>query len=302
MSVLRFAIPPVLALLTAIFFDQECWRRGLLPPGFGGASAVGGRVWNPGIVRRSLALTCLWGVLWIGVFSPLATLGQATELDLSAVSTPQLFLLHLLFVLVMMVWYVLGFAGQPGFGFAGKNGWVAQFGLRATSVWREIGLGLVVGVGAWFVVLVAMTLLALVLWWLGGAELLPTEPPSVVPWIAALPIAVRLLVSLSAGVVEESFFRGLLQPRLGILMSTALFVLAHASYEQPLMLVGITLLSLIYGFLVVWRQSIWAAMAAHTLFDAMQLLVIIPWALQMLEEGGPGIPIPVAAALAALGF
>jgi membrane protease YdiL (CAAX protease family) len=84
-------------------------------------------------------------------------------------------------------------------------------------------------------------------------------------------------------------------------MSTALFVLAHASYEQPLMLVGITLLSLIYGFLVVWRQSIWAAMAAHTLFDAMQLLVIIPWALQMLEEGGPGIPIPVAAALAALG-
>lgn len=302
MSVLRFAIPPVLALLTAIFFDQECWRRGLLPPGFGGASAVGGRVWNPGIVRRSLALTCLWGVLWIGVFSPLATLGQATELDLSAVSTPQLFLLHLLFVLVMMVWYVLGFAGQPGFGFAGKNGWVAQFGLRATSVWREIGLGLVVGVGAWFVVLVAMTLLALVLWWLGGAELLPTEPPSVVPWIAALPIAVRLLVSLSAGVVEESFFRGLLQPRFGILMSTALFVLAHASYEQPLMLVGITLLSLIYGFLVVWRQSIWAAMAAHTLFDAMQLLVIIPWALQMLEEGGPGIPIPVAAALAALGF
>lgn len=302
MSVLRFAIPPVLALLTATFFDQECWRRGLLPPGFGGASAVGGRVWNPGIVRRSLALTCLWGVLWIGVFSPLATLGQATELDLSAVSTPQLFLLHLLFVLVMMVWYVLGFAGQPGFGFAGKNGWVAQFGLRATSVWREIGLGLVVGVGAWFVVLVAMTLLALVLWWLGGAELLPTEPPSVVPWIAALPIAVRLLVSLSAGVVEESFFRGLLQPRFGILMSTALFVLAHASYEQPLMLVGITLLSLIYGFLVVWRQSIWAAMAAHTLFDAMQLLVIIPWALQMLEEGGPGIPIPVAAALAALGF
>jgi len=301
LSVLRFATPPVLALLTAIFFDQECWRRGLLPPGFGGASDVGGRVWNPGIVRRSLALTCLWGVLWIGVFSPLATLGQATELDLSAVSTPQLFLLHLLFVLVMMVWYVLGFAGQPGFGIAGRNGWVAQFGLRATSVWREIGLGLVVGVGAWFVVLVAMTLLALVLWWLGGAELLPTEPPSVVPWIAALPIAVRLLVSLSAGVVEESFFRGLLQPRLGILMSTALFVLAHASYEQPLMLVGITLLSLIYGFLVVWRQSIWAAMAAHTLFDAMQLLVIIPWALQMLEEGGPGIPIPVAAALAALG-
>jgi membrane protease YdiL (CAAX protease family) len=124
----------------------------------------------------------------------------------------------------------------------------------------------------------------------------------VVPWIAGLPITVRLLVSLSAGVVEETFFRGFLQPRVGLVLSTALFVLAHASYEQPLMLVGITLLSLTYGLLVVCRQTIWPAIAAHTLFDAVQLLVVIPWALELLEEGGPEIPIPVALALASMGF
>lgn len=301
-TALRFALPPVLALLTALLFDQLCWRKGLLPPGFGNPAEAGSRAGKLGVVRRSLALTCLWGVLWMGVFSPLATLGQSREVDLSSVTTPQLFLLHFLFVLVLMIWYVLGFAGEPGFGSHGNHGWVAQLGFKTPSVGREIGLGLVVGVGAWVAVLIVLTTFGLVMWWMGGGDLLPTEPPEVVPWIAALPIGVRLLVSLSAGVVEETFFRGFLQPRMGLALSTALFVLAHASYEQPLMLVGITLLSVIYGLLVLWRQTIWPAIAAHTLFDSLQLLVIIPWALNLLEEGGPEIPIPVAAAVVSMAF
>jgi len=104
---------------------------------------------------------------------------------------------------------------------------------------------------------------------------------------------VRLLISLSAGVVEETFFRGFLQPRVGILLSTLLFVLAHFSYGQPLMLVGIGTLSLIYAFLVRWRQNIWPAIAAHALFDGVQLLVVIPAALRLMEKEG----VPVAMAL-----
>ena len=302
MEALRFATPAALALLTTLLFDYSSVRRGLLPPGFGGGDPPGDRRWKLGVVRRSLALTGLWGVLWIGVFSPLAVLGQETDLDLSAISIPQLFILHGLFVMALIIWYVLGFSGSPGFPVVGRNSWASQLGLRAPSIWRDIGLGLVVGVGAWVVVLVALMSVALLIWWLGGAELLPTQPPPMVPWIAGLPIAVRLLVSLSAGVVEETFFRGFLQPRMGVLLSTALFVLAHASYEQPLMLVGITLLSLIYGLLVLWRQTIWPAIAAHTLFDALQLLVVVPWALDMLEEGGPEIPLPVAGLWSILGF
>ena len=106
------------------------------------------------------------------------------------------------------------------------------------------------------------------------------------PWIAGLPVALWVLASLSAGVVEETFFRGFLQPRIGLLASSLLFVLAHASYGQPFMLVGVTLLSVIFGLLVRWRQSIWAAIAAHVLFDAIQLLVVIPAALRLLEAQG----------------
>jgi len=126
-----------------------------------------------------------------------------------------------------------------------------------------------------------------VAWALGGENAIPKSPPALIPLIAGLPVWVRFLVSLSAGVVEESFFRGFLQPRVGILASTGFFVLAHLSYGQPFMLVGIALLSLIYAFLVKWRQNVWPAMAAHALFDGVQLLVVVPAALRMLgaEKG-----------------
>ncbi len=105
-----------------------------------------------------------------------------------------------------------------------------------------------------------------------------------VMWMAGLPVVVRVAVSLSAGFFEETFFRGLLQPRVGILLSTAFFALAHLSYDQPFMLVGVTLLSVLFSWLLVWRQSIWAAIAAHSTFDLIQLLVVIPLVSGVLEN------------------
>ena len=62
------------------------------------------------------------------------------------------------------------------------------------------------------------------------------------------------------------------------------FALAHLSYGQAFMLVGVTALSVIYGLLVKWRQSLWAAIAAHTVFDLVQLLIVVPTVLR--ELGG----------------
>lgn len=163
----------------------------------------------------------------------------------------------------------------------------AQLGFRAPSVPAEIGVGLLTGLGAWLAVIAALMVIAGLMLAMGGERLLPKAPPALVPWIAALPFGVRVLVSLSAGVVEETFFRGFLQPRIGIFLSTAFFALAHASYGQPFMLIGITLLSLAYAALVKWRRNIWPAIAAHALFDAVQLLVVIPAALRFLGAQGP---------------
>ena len=117
-----------------------------------------------------------------------------------------------------------------------------------------------------------------------GSQSLPQEPPPMVLWMAGLPVVVRVAVSLSAGFFEETFFRGLLQPRVGVPLSTAFFALAHLSYNQPFMLVGVTLLSVLFSFLLVWRQSIWAAIAAHSTFDLIQLLVVIPLGSRVLQD------------------
>lgn len=280
-TLLRVTAVVVPAVLGALLLDVVCAARGLLPPGL--------RIpW-----RRALADLTVALLLAIAVFAPLGSLGMKTSTeDLSNISTPQLFLLHVLMVITMGVWFLLGFAGEearpappPPPRVPLRRQFLAQFGYLAPSIPREIGLGVLLGIGAWVAVIVALLVVAGVVLALGGEKAIPKSPPALIPLIAGLPVWVRFLVSLSAGVVEESFFRGFLQPRIGILASTGFFVLAHLSYGQPFMLVGISLLSLIYAFLVRWRQNVWPAMAAHALFDGVQLLVVVPAALRMLGAG-----------------
>jgi len=189
-------------------------------------------------------------------------------------------------VVCVVIWFVAGFVPVEASSDRRRTSFSAQLGFRTDSVMREIGIGLLAGVAAWLAVIGVLLAVALLIWWLGGEELLPQQPPAMIPWIAGLPILLRVGISMSAGFVEEMFFRGYLQPRIGLAISTALFVLAHASYEQPLMLVGVGLLSVIYGLLVRWRQNLWPAIAAHALFDAVQLLLVIPAALRVLPEEG----------------
>jgi membrane protease YdiL (CAAX protease family) len=297
---LSWVFTAILAIFVAFFMDRMCEGRGLLPPGFR----------DP--VRRVAAWALVAMILWVGAFASLASLfEEVPELDLSQLTTPRLFLLHGLLILTIISWFLLGFAGlrpapppPPPPLEELPDGELApapaaapvplfrrfqeQFGFVAPDVPREIGIGVLVGIGSWGAVLAVAILLGLVIMALGGEDALPKQPPALIPWIVALPVGVRILISLSAGVVEEVFFRGFLQPRIGIFLSTALFILAHFSYGQPFMLVGIGTLSLIYAFLVRWRQNIWPAMAAHFLFDAVQLLFIIPTALKYMEKAATG--------------
>ena len=324
-DLLRLSLTGVLALLGAWALDGLTARKGLLPPGFR-------EPW-----RRGAAFFVMGLFFWIGVTSPLVAIGQpAVEPDLAGLSTPQLFLLHVLMVGTLLSWFTLGFAGvrlapvpaprppepAPAAGWDAQDAvfpyeppapgiepppveppapalpaplpaevplarqLAAQFGFVAPNIPQELGLGLLLGVGAWVAVLAGIMLIGLLLMALGADEALPKQPPALIPFIAGLPIWVKILISLSAGTVEEWFFRGFLQPRMGLLLSTLLFALAHFSYGQPFMLIGVTLLSLIYGLLVKWRQNIWVAIAAHTLFDAVQLLVVVPGALRLIETQG----------------
>lgn len=262
----------VLALAASLAIDWSAARAGLLPRGF--------RPEDPsGPWRRALVTGLLCLVLWIAVFAPLAALGSADAASAAEGPVWGLFALHGLFALFLVTWLLAGREAAN---------WKSELGLRARRPGLEIGLGIAAGLGAWLVVIASLVVVGLTLVALGHEDLLPSEPPAVVPWVASLSIGLRLGVSLSAGVFEELFFRGFLQPRAGILVSTALFVLAHSSYQQPLMLVGITMLSLIFAGLVWWRRNLFAAIVAHAVFDAVQLLIIVPRAVELLGRTAGG--------------
>lgn len=162
-------------------------------------------------------------------------------------------------------------------------------GLRHPNVGQEVLFGLALGPFLWLAVILVMAAIGFSLESLGGEEgggdWAARDLPELVVYMAGLPVAVRLGLSLSAGVVEEIFFRGFLQKRVGVGLSTLLFVLAHLTYDAPLMLVGVTLLSLAFAALTKLRGNVWAAVAAHTFFDAVQLLWLVPKAVDLQEEG-----------------
>lgn len=277
---------PVLLLLPSIavaeFVHRRSVSRSLYPPGLDQPA------------RRWAMLAILSGIFYLGTFLPMAWLGQEVAFDPESVRTAELFLLHGVLVAGLGAWFALGYGGireepmlvseessefAPAPSGASPRAFeelLRQCGLAPREPFREMLYGLTVAPLLWLGVLVVLALVGLALKSGGGAEWLPQEASPMITFMAGLPVLVRLGLSLSAGIVEEVFFRGFLQRRIGILASSALFVIAHLSYGQPIMLVGITLLSFGFAFLTRWRGNVWPAAVAHTFFDAIQLFWVIP--------------------------
>lgn len=269
---LRLGVPVLLALATAFLVDRMSRRKGFDPPGFD-------EPW-----RRGAAFAVLAAIFGFGLFAPLGMIGmEKPPIDPAQVSSPALFLLQGLLLASLLLWFAAGYAGKvPSLA----RSFARQIGLWVERPWVEVGIGILGGLGGWMVAMAVIFLVVGLVVLAGGEGLLPQEPPELVPLIVGLPLAVKVAIALTAGVVEELFFRGFLQPRVGIALSTGLFALAHLSYDQPFMLVGITVLSLIFAFLVRWRRSVVAAIVAHATFDAVQLLVVVPLALRFVPEPG----------------
>jgi len=277
---LRLILPLLLSVVTAWAVDLFSTRRHLQAPGFLRTSrgfSAGRRLAYFGVFSFGLYLT---------VFQSVALFGIDPEVDMSEVASWQLFLVHWLLLGMLLAWYLLGFSRLGISRRRFWSEWCRQFGLVSPKIGREVLLGLGLGIVGWLVVLVVVSLVGTLFAAVGGSSLLPSDVPPSIVWMASLSIPLRLLIALSAGIVEELFFRGFLQPRLGILFSSLLFVLAHLSYGQPFLLIGVTLLSVGFAYLAYWRRSIWASISAHFTFDAVQLLILIPAALRFADTGG----------------
>jgi membrane protease YdiL (CAAX protease family) len=108
---------------------------------------------------------------------------------------------------------------------------------------------------------------------------------------AALPGMVATVL-ISAGIGEEVFFRGYLFERLGrlwghsraalvatVLLSTALFAVAHYQDQRLPGVEQALVIGLVYGALFAWRRQIWLVIATHAAFD-LTAVAIIYWDLE----------------------
>jgi uncharacterized protein len=133
---------------------------------------------------------------------------------------------------------------------------------------RDIGIA----AAFWVAAVPVLYLLKLLL----GARSLGTAVLALLPR-SALEIALWIVVSASAGICEETIFRGYLQRQLmvmtgsrtaGVLLAAAAFGLAHL-YQGWRMATVIGVYGLMLGALAYWRHTVRPGMIAHAWQDTL---------------------------------
>ena len=84
-----------------------------------------------------------------------------------------------------------------------------------------------------------------------------------------------VLVSIFSGVGEESFFRGALQPEIGLLASSLLFGVLHVGPDRRYLVWTVWAVGagFLFGLLYLWTGGILAPVTAHVLHNVVTLLL-----------------------------
>jgi len=226
-----------------------------------------------GRMRQTLAAFLLIGILAVVVFFPVTAFGEAADIDLATLRLPMLLAGHIVLVGFLLVWWRM----RGGIS-------LARFlHLSADRLGDKLRRGLATGAAGWMLTIL-ITGAATAMAGVSGRVSEPTEMPPVMAWLAALPISSKLVIVGAAMTVEEAFFRGFLQPRIGLFLSSVMFAFSHFSYGLPFMIVGVFTISLIIGRTFARTGDLLPCVIAHGVFDAVQLLIILPLAVRVWSE------------------
>ena len=146
---------------------------------------------------------------------------------------------------------------------------LASIGLRPIR-WWTVPLGLLAGVVITFVSGALVSGLRL------------SSDVQFVTYLQSLPFGTRLLLALTAGVFEETLYRGYALERLTMIwgskwaaavVTVTLFTLAHLPVVGIAHLLPVGIVSLFVTLLYLWRRDLILNMAAHATIDAIGLLL-----------------------------
>ena len=105
-----------------------------------------------------------------------------------------------------------------------------------------------------------------------------------------LSIPAFLLLAVIVGIWEELAFRGFMMMRLrrltgrwtlAIFISTVIFTALHAAEQTPAALIAVSLLSISFSAVTIWRRSLVPAIIAHILWNFVQFVIVS----QLLSQG-----------------
>jgi len=212
--------------------------------------------------RRAGALVALGVTLAATTILPAFSLGRPIDPD--RLSLPSILALQQLLALFLFAWWLL--AGRPP---------AREFlALSTPEPGRQVRIGLAVGLAGWGLTVVAGLVVLGALRIAGIEEVRPIPP--LVRWLASQPFASRVVLVVAAMTVEEVFFRSFLQKRIGAVPASILFLVSHGGYGDPLFFIGLLSITAVLSLTFEKTGSVVASMVAHGVFDAVQLLLILP--------------------------
>jgi membrane protease YdiL (CAAX protease family) len=225
--------------------------------------------------RRTVAVLLLGAVLLLTVAIPFAAGLAGGQLETKNLTLVSLFAVHGMLALFLTLYYALS-----------RRHSISDFlKVRSARPAADLFAGLWIGMAGWLLTIVAL-LGVLLVWYLlrqqGMAGEGPRQINPTILWLVSQPLGIRLAIVVSAMVVEELFFRSFLQTRVGPLAATLMFTAAHGVYGQPLVLVGILVISAVLSTAFVLYGNVLPCIVAHGVFDAIQMFVLIPLSLKQM--------------------
>ena len=261
---MAYAVGAAIAVVLWIVFIYANERHGLLSTDH-----------FPSTLSKWLAYVWFGGFLLVlATMVSASSQAQTTATQLAQTPFWSIFMSHVILMMFLAGWWL--FAGRPNL--------VRFMNMQTDNLPQQIGLGLLVGIAGWFLTVTIAMLIGggLMLTGLGPDQM---EPSPMIPWMAGMAFWKKGLIVLAAMTVEEFFFRAWLQKRVGLVISTIIFALAHAGYGQPLMLIGVTVISLVIGITFWKTKRLIPCIIAHGVFDTIQLFVIVPLVLKFTGMG-----------------
>jgi membrane protease YdiL (CAAX protease family) len=122
-----------------------------------------------------------------------------------------------------------------------------------------------------FAVMIVIGLVALLLGF--ESDALETKGDPTIQLLGEITILTAIIFSLGAGIGEEILFRGAMQPRMGLVLTSIVFALTHIQYPQPVNMAAIFSISIIIGYERKIANTT-ACMITHTVYDLILFLAI----------------------------